>query len=127
MSRPTIAIVGASRNRRKFGNKAVRAYAQRRYEVYPVHPRESAIEGHPAYRSVLDVPVPELDRVSVYVPADVGLRVLDEIARRPVREVWLNPGADSPAVVAKARALGLNLVVGCSIVDIGVDPHALES
>jgi predicted CoA-binding protein len=125
MSQPTIAIVGASNDRRKFGNKAVRAYAQRGWAVYPVHPHAAAIEGHPAYRSVLDVPVPELDRVSLYVPPDVGMRVIEEIARKPVREVWLNPGADSPALIAKTRALGLPVVLGCSILDVRVDPHAL--
>jgi predicted CoA-binding protein len=126
MSKPTIAIVGASNDRRKFGNKAVRAYTQRGYEVYPVHPRAVLIEGHPAYRSVLDVPVPELDRVSFYLPPDVGLRVLEEVARKPVGEVWLNPGAESPSLVAKCRALGLHVVLGCSIRDIGVDPHTLS-
>jgi predicted CoA-binding protein len=127
MSRPTIAIVGASNDRRKFGNKAVRAYTQRGYEVYPVHPRALRIEGHPVYRSVLDVPVPELDRVSIYLPPDVGMRILEEIARKPVRQVWLNPGAESPSLVAKGRALGLHLVLGCSIIDIGVDPHSLDA
>jgi predicted CoA-binding protein len=125
MSKPTIAIVGASNDRRKFGNRAVRAYAQRGYAVYPVHPRAAVIEGHPVYRSVLDVPVPELDRVSLYVPPEVGMRVVEEVARKPVREVWLNPGADSPALIAKARALGLEVVLGCSILDVGVDPHTL--
>jgi predicted CoA-binding protein len=52
--------------------------------------------------------------------------VLEEIARISVKEVWLNPGADSPAVVERARDLGLPVVVGCSIVDIGVDPHGME-
>jgi predicted CoA-binding protein len=127
MSKPTIAIVGASPDRRKFGNKAVRAYAQRGYEVYPIHPRAAVVEGHPAYRSVLDVPVSELDRVSLYVPPEAGMHVVEEVARKPVREVWLNPGAESPVLIAKARALGFSVVLGCSILDVGIDPHALGS
>jgi predicted CoA-binding protein len=126
MKKPTIAIIGASADRSKFGNRAVRAYARRGYEVYPIHPKAGTIEGHPAYPSLRDVPVAELDRVSFYLPPEVGLRVLDDVTRKSVREVWLNPGAESPELVAKARALGLNVVVGCSIVDIGVDPHVLE-
>jgi predicted CoA-binding protein len=126
MSQPTIAIVGASADRRKFGNRAVRAYARLGYTVYPIHPREALIEGYQAYKSVLDVPAPELDRVSLYLPEATALPVLEEIARISVKEVWLNPGADSPAVVERARDLGLPVVVGCSIVDIGVDPHGME-
>jgi predicted CoA-binding protein len=121
MAKPTIAVVGASSDRSKYGNKAVRAYARQGYEVFPIHPQADAIEGHRAYRSILDVPAAELDRISLYVPPKVGLQVIEEIARKPAREVWLNPGADSPELVAKARALGLNVVVGCSLVAIGAD------
>jgi len=126
MPKPTIAIIGASADRGKFGNRAVRAYASQGYTVYPVHPRENVIESHPVYRSVLDVPVTELDRVSIYLPKEAALKALEDIARKPVKEVWFNPGADDPAVVAKARELGLPIVIGCSIVAIGVNPHALE-
>jgi predicted CoA-binding protein len=123
MPRPTIAIVGASPNRAKYGNRAVRAYAARGYDVFPIHPREEMIEGLRAYRSILDVPA-ELDRISLYVPPEVGLRLLDDLARKPAREIWLNPGAESPELIARAEALGLPLVMGCSLIAIGADPHA---
>jgi predicted CoA-binding protein len=126
MMQPTIAVVGASRDRRKFGNRAVRAYASRGYTVYPVHPRESLIEGLPVYRSVSQIPVAELDRVSLYLPAELALPALEDIARKPIKKLWLNPGADSPEVIARSRALALPVVIGCSIVDIGIDPHALD-
>ena len=101
-----------------------RAYASRGYAVFPVHPRDATIEGLHVYRSVSDIPVAELDRVSLYLPAELARTVLDDIARKPVKEVWFNPGADGAEVVARARSLGLPVVVGCSIVDIGVDPHS---
>jgi predicted CoA-binding protein len=78
--RPTIAVIGASADRNKFGNKAVRAYLQQGYEVFPVHPTATAIEGRPAFRSVLDVPVPELDRISIYLRPAVVRPILDEIS-----------------------------------------------
>ena len=119
----TVAVIGASSNRRKFGNKALRAFAHRGYRVIPINPREDAIEGHAAYRSVLDVPGP-IDMATVYVPGSVGLGVLDEIARKGIAEVWLNPGADDPRVVARARELGLNPTIACSIMGIGESPAA---
>ena len=122
MSAPTIAIVGASNDRRKFGNRAVRAYARKGWEVYPVNPHETTIEGRPVFRTVNDIPVSTLDRISVYVPPDVGLQVVVDVARRPPREFWLNPGAESPELIDRAEALGLNVVVACSIVDIGESP-----
>jgi predicted CoA-binding protein len=124
MSNPTIAIIGASADRTKFGNRAVRAYARRGYQVFPIHPTAQTIEGHQVYRSILNVPAEQLDRVSFYVPPEVGLRVIEELARKPVREVWLNPGAESPELLAKGQALGLSMVVGCSLIAIGEDPDS---
>jgi predicted CoA-binding protein len=124
--KPTVAVIGASPDRRKFGNKAVRAFLAAGYEVFPVNPTVREIEGLTAYPSVKDVPVGRLDRVTVYLPPAVGLAVLPGLAATPVGEVWLNPGADAPEVVAKARALGLNVVTGCSILGVGISPHDMS-
>jgi uncharacterized protein len=121
----SIVVIGASSDRAKFGNKCVRAYALKGYHVYPVNPREAAIEGWPAFKSILDVPVDSVDRVSIYLPPAIGTRALDEVAQKKVSEVWLNPGADAPEVVKKARELGLNTICGCSIVAIGMSPSNL--
>jgi predicted CoA-binding protein len=122
----TIAIIGASNNRHKYGNRAVRAFARLGHQVYPVHPSASVIEGHRSYRSVLDVPEEHLDRISIYLPPEVGMTVIDEVARKGAREVWLNPGAESPELIAHARELGLNVIVACSIVGAGGDPYQLD-
>jgi uncharacterized protein len=125
MTKLTVAILGASTDRAKFGNKAVRAYRARGYEVFPIHPKAEMIEGLPAYRSILEVPGAWLDRASLYLPPEIGLQVIEEIAQKSVREVWLNPGSESPKLIARAQGLGLNLIMGCSIVDIGMNPSDL--
>jgi predicted CoA-binding protein len=125
MSRkPTVAVIGASNDRSKFGNKAVRAYLRRGYGVYPVNPKAETIEGLTSYRSVLDVPA-ALDRVTVYVPPAVGIRLLDEIAAKGANEVWLNPGAESDELLERAAQLGLKPIVACSILGVGEDPDEL--
>jgi predicted CoA-binding protein len=121
LSMPVIAVIGASSDRRKFGNKAVRAFRQQGYTVVPVNPRESMIEGDRAYASVLDYPGP-IDEATVYVPPEIGVQVMDEIAQKQIPSVWLNPGADAPEVVARARALGIRPVVACSILGVGESP-----
>ena len=122
MSKPTVAILGASRNRRKYGNKSVRAHVQQGYEVFPVNPHAAEIEGLKAYRDLASVPVKQLDRISVYLPPEVALGLLEEIQNRGAKEVWFNPGSDSPEVVARAEELGLDIIRACSIVDIGASP-----
>ena len=116
-----VAVVGASRDRRKFGNKAVRAFVHRGYDVVPINPEGGVIEGIPPYASVLDVPQ-SIDMATVYLQPAIGERIIDEIARKGIEEVWLNPGADGTGVVARARALGLNPILDCSIVGIGESP-----
>ena len=126
MLKPTVAILGASAERSKFGNKSVRAHLQQGYDVYPVNPRGGEIEGLTVYESLADVPVERLTRISVYLPPQIGLKMLDEVVAKGCDEFWLNPGSDSDEVVAKARELGLDPIVACSIVDVGVSPHQLD-
>jgi predicted CoA-binding protein len=120
----TVAIIGASNNRSKFGNKAVRAFQQRGWRVFPVNPKQAQIEGLPAFVSIQQVPErPSL--VSVYLPPPVLLNVLPDIAARGCDELWLNPGTESPEVLAEAERLGLNVIQACSIVGIGTSPEEL--
>src|SRR5262245_54046723 len=116
-----VAVVGASNNRHKFGNKAVRAFASQGYSVFPINPHEREIEGHAAYASVLDVPGP-IDMATIYVPPEIGVSVMEELAKKQVAEVWLNPGADGDEVVSRARELRLKTIQACSIIGIGDSP-----
>ncbi len=118
-----VAVIGASSDRRKFGNKALRAFRDHGDIAIPINPKEPEVEGEKTYKSVLDVPG-RIDMATMYVASPVGVKVLDEIAKKGIAEVWLNPGADSPEVVERAKALGLNAIVACSIVGIGKSPSA---
>ena len=120
----TVAVIGASNDRSKFGNKAVRAFVQQGYEVFPVNPKEEAIEGLRTFKDIRDVPVrPEM--VSVYLPPEVLLKVLPAIAAKGCDELWFNPGTESDAVLAEAERLGLDVIQACSIVGVGLSPEEL--
>ena len=120
----SVAIIGASNDPRKYGNKAVRAFLQTGYTVYPVNPNEDRIEGLTAFRSISEVPTrPQL--VSVYLPPASTLRLLPDIAAKGCDELWLNPGTESEEVLAEAERLGLNVIQACSLVGIGVSPASL--
>lgn len=118
----TVAIIGASADRSKFGNIAVRAFVRQGFAVYPVNPKETCIEGLPAFKSIAEIPVrPSL--VSVYLPPPVLLKVLPDIAAKGCDELWLNPGTESDTVLAEAKRLGLKIIQACSIVGIGLSPE----
>jgi predicted CoA-binding protein len=118
-----VAVIGASNDRHKFGNRALRAYVRDGYTVVPINPHEAEVEGIRAYGSVLDVPG-AIDMATFYVPPEIGERVIEEVARKQIPEVWLNPGADSDALIAKARSLSIRPIVACSIVALGQNPYA---
>lgn len=119
-----VAVIGASSNRNKFGNRAVRAFQQQGYTVVPINPHEAEVEGLKAYASVLDYPG-AIDMASVYLPPEIGEQVIGDIARKGIPEVWLNPGAESDELLARAEALHLQPIVACSIVAIGANPYRL--
>jgi predicted CoA-binding protein len=119
-----VAVIGASNNRRKFGNRALRAYRDQGYTVVPINPHEQEVEGLKSYASVLDVPGP-IDMASFYVPPEIGEEIIGEMARKQIAEVWLNPGAESDELIARARALSIKPIVACSIVALGRNPYSL--
>ena len=119
----TVAVIGASSDRKKFGNRALRAYVLQGFTVLAINPNETEVEGLKTYASVLDVPGP-IDMATFYVPPDIGERVIDEVAKKGITEVWLNPGAESDALVERARALNIRPIQECSIMAIGEDPYA---
>ena len=123
-SMKTVAVIGASSARSKFGNKAVRAFHQTGHTVYPVHPGETQVEGLTCYKSIRDVPErPHI--VSVYLGPARLLPVLPDIAARGCDELWLNPGTVSADVLGEAKKLGLKPVQLCSILAVGVSPSDL--
>ena len=121
---PSVAVVGASNDRSKWGNKSVRAFQQRGYTVYPVNPSENEVEGLTAYKSISDLPE-RPNSVTVYVRPQVLLGLLPAIAEKGCDELWLNPGTESDAVLELAERLKLNAIQACSIIGIGVSPGSL--
>jgi predicted CoA-binding protein len=118
----TVAVVGASNDRSKYGNKALRAFQAEGHTVIPINPNERQVEGLTTYGSVLDVPGP-IDMATVYVQPDVAERLLDEFEQKQIPEVWFNPGTETDRLMAEARKRKLNAIFACSIVGIGRSPR----
>ncbi|MEM2131536.1 MAG: CoA-binding protein [Candidatus Woesearchaeota archaeon] len=120
-----IAIIGASKDRNKYGNKAVRAYKELDNVVFPVNPHEKEIEGLPCYSSVLDIPM-DVDVVSIYLPPEIGLKVADEIIKKGIKKVFLNPGSESDELINKLRLYGIEVILACSIRAVGKNPDEMK-
>ena len=118
-----VAVVGASSDRSKFGNKALRAFRAEGHTVIPINPNEREVEGLKTYASVLDVPE-AIDMATVYVQPEVAQQLLAEFEQKKIPEIWINPGAESDDLVAEAKRRQLNIIQACSIVAIGRSPYS---
>ena len=122
----TVAVIGASADRRKFSNKAVRAYVARGWRVFPVNPKGEPIEGLPTFRSVRDIGE-KLDRVTLYLPPQRGVDASGDMAAGAPGDFRASPGAESDALVEESRRLGLDPILACSIIVIGERPSSYSS
>jgi predicted CoA-binding protein len=120
----TVAIIGAHNDRSRWGNKAVRAFLRKDFEVYPISAKEPVVEGLRAFQKLAEIPI-RPDLISIYVRPEITLKLLPEIAQKGCDQVWLNPGTSSPEVLKQAETLGLNVMQSCSIIGIGVSPSSL--
>jgi len=105
------AVVGASSNREKYGNKVLRAYLQNNRKVWAVNPKETEVEGVPSYPDLASLPE-QVDAISIITPPEVTEKIIEQAAAAGIRHVWMQPGAESVRALNRAEALGLNAIGG---------------
>ena len=103
------AVVGASRDREKYGNKVLRSYLQAGRRVYPVNPKETEIEGLVSYPDLATLPKP-VHGISIITPPAVTENIVEQAAAAGIRHLWMQPGAERAAAIERAEALGLELI-----------------
>jgi predicted CoA-binding protein len=114
------AVVGASTDRRKYGNKVLRCYLQNDRSVVPVNPHSTSVEGLPAVAALSDMDrVP--DGISVITQPDVTESIVDEAIALGIRHIWMQPGAESGAAIQAAEDAGINVIHSgpCLLVVLG--------
>jgi predicted CoA-binding protein len=114
------AVVGASTDREKYGNKVLRCYQQHGKEVFPINPRAPEVEGLKAYASLADLPK-RVAAISVITPPAATEQVVRQAQAAGVRHVWMQPGAESDQAIQAAEALGMSVIAGgpCLLVVMG--------
>jgi hypothetical protein len=118
---PLAVIVGASPDRTRMSHRSVRAHLESGYRVIGVHPSASEVAGAPCVAD-LSLITERPRRISVYVNPALGLGLLEKIAALGADEVWFNPGSDSAELIERARTLGIDPIIACSILDTGHQP-----
>jgi len=124
MTTPTVAIIGASRNQEKFSFKAIKAFLQSGYKVYPINPAAKEIAGLTVFPDLHSLPE-KVHEISIYVPPVITAKILQTLSDYPVEKIYLNPGSVDESVREIARKLHLPVIEACSIRSQGYDPDML--
>ena len=120
LSSPAFGVVGASRDRGKFGNRVLRKYLQHGLKAHPVNPKESEIEGLRVYSEVSQLPS-EVQSLSIITPPSITEEIVRQAIRKGIPNLWMQPGAESPTAVRLAEEAGLNVIAdgSCLLVELG--------
>ena len=113
-------MVGASRDRSKYGNKVLRCYQQNGRTAHPVNPNADEIEGLACSPDLASLPDP-VQAASIITPPEITEQIVEQAAEAGVQHLWMQPGAESKVAVQRAAELGLQVIAGgpCILVILG--------
>lgn len=116
----SFAVVGASSDRSKYGNKVLRCYQKHGFDVVAVHPTEKVVEGAPCVRDLQSLPAP-VHGASIITPPAVTERIVEDAHAAGITRLWMQPGAESDDAIARCRELGIDVIAGgpCLLVELG--------
>lgn len=106
-----LAVVGASRSGKKFGNLAYRTLKAQGYKLFAVHPEATSIEGDPCVKKLSELPE-AVDGVFVCVPPAQAERIVGEAASAGIKRIWFQQGSESAAAIRACSERGLAEVHG---------------
>lgn len=109
VNRRVWAVVGASRDPRKFGYQVFRSLRDAGYVVYPINPKGGELEGETVYPSLAELPQPP-EVVNMVVPPAVTERVVRQAHELGLTRIWMQPGAESEASVRYCQEHGMEVV-----------------
>jgi len=114
------AVVGASQDRSKYGNKVLRTYVQTNRSVYPINPTADLVEGLKAYPTLADLPE-AVHGISIITPPRVTETIVEQAGELGIKNVWMQPGAESDSAMELAERLEMNVIGGgpCLLVVLG--------
>ena len=89
-----IALIGASNDKQKYGNKIYCDLRNKGYNVVPINPKEKLIEGDKAYASIEEMEsLPEI--ANFVVPPSIAMKITPHITELGIKHLWFQPGSES--------------------------------
>jgi len=120
LASPAFAVIGASNNRDKFGNKVLRCYITNQKTVYPIHPIEKEVEQLRCLKSVAELP-DTVESISIVTPPLLTEKIIGQAITKGIKNIWMQPGAASQTAVDECTKNGINVIANgpCILVELG--------
>jgi len=111
ISQKTLAVVGVSKKKGKFGSTVYRELKAKGYRVFPVNPNIDDYEGDKCYRSLKELPEVPGGAVIVVSPKATE-NVVRDVAAVGINRIWLQPGAESIEAINFCKENGIDVING---------------
>jgi predicted CoA-binding protein len=111
VSQRTLALVGMSRDPKKFGNMIYKELTEKGYHLLPIHAQVKSIGGVTCYPSLAQLQE-TVGGVIIVVPPSQTEKVVREVAQIGIPRVWIQQGAESQDAIQFCQQNGIKVVYG---------------
>jgi predicted CoA-binding protein len=111
LAQKSLAVVGVSRDGKKFGNVVYRDLLHKGYQVFAVNPNAHIVENKPCYSSLGELPE-RVEGVVFVIPPSETEKMVREAADRGIRRVWMQQGSESEQAIRFCEENGISVVAG---------------
>lgn len=108
------AVVGASQDPEKYGNKVYKDLLDGGYKVFPVNPKGGELYGNKVYKELSEIQE-KVDVVDFVVPPQIAITVLATVKELGIQKVWLQPGSESDEAIKYCEENGIECIYGACI------------
>lgn len=119
-----IALVGVSRNPKKFGYTAFKELKEKGMKIIPVNPAADEILGEKSYPNVTNLP-PEVRGIIVMTKKDLTAGIVREAKEKGIKQIWIQQMADSKEALDELKDTDINFIKGECIL-MHYKPHSIH-
>ena len=114
LSQKSFVVAGSFRNESKYAYRIFKTLKEKGYQVYPVNPSMSEVEGVKCYLNVKDVPT-RVDVVNIVTPPKATIKIVKDCKDKGIKRVWIQPGAEDKEAIDFCKQNSIDVIHGLCV------------
>lgn len=107
----SVALIGVSRNKQSYSRTLMKAFVDKGFEVFPVNPNETEIDGLKCYQSITQLPN-SIDAAYIIKRKEMAIDLAREVANRGIKKIWIHVKCDAPNIKELCKEFGVTVIAG---------------